>query len=75
MANDMKYGKVTTEHGKFDDDEPVFVLRGQDVLALETLIHYREQADRFGCSAKFRDDVNREIGRFSSWSGVRTIPD
>ena len=75
MAKDRKYGTVTVELGTLGEDEPVFILRGQDVLAIETLTHYREQADRFGCTDNFRGSVNEAIEYFRSWSGARKIPD
>lgn len=31
--NNSKYGKIVAERGRFHDDEPVFLLRAQDVLA------------------------------------------
>ena len=44
MALDAKYGKVTLERepASLEDDEPVFVLRAQDALAVEVLTYYRD---------------------------------
>lgn len=75
MPTDVKYGEVTTEYGDIPDDEPVFVLRAQDVLAHETLLHYHEQSGRAGCKADFRDDVLQALVNFERWQGVRKLPD
>lgn len=76
MARDLKYGKITAENGGFDrEDEPVFILRGKDVLALETLRHYCEQAGRFGCSDLFLESLHQSVHRFAVWNGHRRIPD
>jgi len=76
MARDLKYGKITTERGEFPrEDEPVFVLRGKDVLALETLRHYCEQARRFGCSGDFLRETSSAVDRFAEWGGHRRLPD
>jgi hypothetical protein len=40
MGYDLKYGKVTTEHGDIGEDEPVFVFRGRDKLLLKILSYY-----------------------------------
>lgn len=72
---DAKYGEITTEYGAIGEDEPVFVLRAQDVLAHETLVHYHKQAGRFGCTTHFRDDVLQAIVNFERWHGVRKLPD
>ena len=45
MAIDTKYGEVTTEKGEIRDDEPVFVLRGQDKLAVGTIAAYQEKVE------------------------------
>jgi hypothetical protein len=41
MGFSPKYGKVTTEKGDIPADEPVFLVRAQDMLALELLRYYR----------------------------------
>ena len=40
MARDDKYGTITDEHGKIPADEPVFVLRGRDLLAVAAIRFY-----------------------------------
>lgn len=76
MAIDLKYGKVTVERGLEDSgDEPVFVLRASDVLAIETLSHYRKRAGEFGCSFEFVRSVGGARDVFVAWQGTRKLPD
>lgn len=67
MAIDLKYGKVATEHGSIPEDEPVFLLRGQDALAMFALEAYREATWTACCAVKFREDVNKAIKSFRDW--------
>jgi hypothetical protein len=39
---DSKYGKITTERGDIPEGEPLFVLRGQDVLAPAVVRYYAD---------------------------------
>jgi hypothetical protein len=36
----MKYGKVIVEGKNIPEGEPLFILRGQDNLAVDTMRHY-----------------------------------
>lgn len=40
MAIDLKYGRVTIEHGDIGEDEPVVVFRAQDALLPKVLMYY-----------------------------------
>ena len=40
MAIDLKYGRVTTEHGTIGEDEPVVVFRAQDETLPKLLAYY-----------------------------------
>ena len=42
MGYDGKYGKVTTENKVIPEDEPIFILRGQDILACNAVREYAE---------------------------------
>jgi hypothetical protein len=37
--------------GKAADDEPVFILRGQDIIAYELVRRWADIAERHGCGA------------------------
>lgn len=55
MAKSGKYGKVKTEFGTFQDEEPVFILRGRDPLAPQAIRFYsklrRKNGDSKGAAA------------------------
>lgn len=40
MAIDNKYGRVTTEFGEFEEDEPVVIFRATDKLLPKVLMYY-----------------------------------
>lgn len=75
MARDVKFGTVTTGNGNIPADEPVFVLRAQDVLALIILRDYAERAGRAGCAEPFLRDVQNAIAQFEVCSGDRKRPE
>lgn len=49
MAYDSKYGKVTFERGDIKEDEPVFILRAQDLLAVSAILQYATICAQEGC--------------------------
>jgi hypothetical protein len=66
-----KYGKISIP--KVGEDEPVFVLRGQDRFAEGMIKIYK-------VIASFHDsplvsELDREIERFRKWPGRRKMPD
>ena len=71
MAKDNKYGDIDIP--AINEDEPVFILRGQDVLAPITIRFYQElrrsAGDREGA-----EDINLAIKRFEVW-GTKKLPD
>jgi len=71
MAISGKYGKLDIP--KVDPDEPVFVLRAQDKLALPTLKMYQALLYSHGCN--LAETVQREIDIFERWTGERKMPD
>lgn len=78
MGIDLKYGKIATENAEIPDDEPVFLLRGQDVLALFALEAYANAVHTAGCSAEFYDQVCRARVAFLNWQPAlhhKKLPD
>jgi hypothetical protein len=65
MARDSKYGFV--EISGIPDDEPVFILRAQDQLALSTITYYSETASRLNCPGEFAEGLDRVHSEFHSW--------
>lgn len=70
MAVDRKYGKV--EIPGIAEDEPVFIIRAQDVLAIPTLVRYqnfRLAAEETPPSPEWQDHLESVIDDFETWKG------
>jgi hypothetical protein len=63
MALSGKYGKVSI--GKLGEDEPVFILRARDKLALPALEMYKALAASHG--ARVGASLQQEIEAFQRW--------
>lgn len=71
MAISGKYGKLHVP--KIGEEEPVFILRAQDQLAIPAIEMYQLLAASHGASvAKSLED---EITSFRHWKGRKKIPD
>lgn len=73
MGIDEKYGRVVTERGSIPDDEPVFVLRAKDRLAIETLVAYRQAVVATQGDTAHAVVVETVIANFQEWR--RANPD
>jgi hypothetical protein len=75
MAQAGKYGELGIEH--IPDDEPVFVIRAQDKLALPTLDRYMDLAEDAGAEDSFLDHLDRVRGDIKIWQrqNETKIPD
>jgi hypothetical protein len=71
MAISGKYGKV--EIPKIGGDEPVFILRGQDMLAQGMVEIYKVILGLH--DSPMASELDAEIERFRSWSGPKKMPD
>lgn len=71
MALAGKYGKLNIP--KIPDNEPVFVLRAQDVLAVTAIKMYRLLAASHG--RPVTGDMDQAIEAFNSWTGTKKPPD
>ena len=75
MGYDLKYGKVTLENKQIPDDEPVFVLRAQDKLAVVALVAYLEAAHvQSNMNAGALDSLFQTLSNFRNWPN-RKLPD
>ena len=73
MAIDDKYG--TIEIPGIPADEPVFVLRSQDALALPTILHYQMLVTGLRrTDDRMVDGLRRVITRFAKRDGKK-LPD
>jgi hypothetical protein len=71
MAWSRTYGKVNIP--MIGENEPVFILRGQDALAQSAMEMYRLLAEAHGC--KVADALTGEIRSFKEWNGERRLPE
>ena len=67
MAQDNKYGKVTTEFGSIGENEPVIVFRARDRLLPKVLRYYEELARREGSPEFHLDLVSDTRLRIEDW--------
>jgi len=71
MAVSGKYGKVNIP--RVGDDGPVFILRGQDKLALAAIEMYQALAASHGAGVS--QGIRQQIEGFRNWKGPRKLPD
>jgi hypothetical protein len=68
MAIDNKYGKVTFEHGSIGDDEPVFVLRGRDQLAMLAIAQYGHLCQAANTTDDHLGAIQEALDQFAEWT-------
>lgn len=66
-AYDTKYGKIETEHGNFYNNEPVFILRGRDALAIQLLSVYSQMCVGNHCNDIHVKLVTLAYLKFENW--------
>jgi hypothetical protein len=71
MAVSKKYGRINIS--KIGDDEPVFILRAQDLLAGPAIETYEILTRSH--HLPLAEQVKAEIDRFKSWTGPKKLPD
>lgn len=71
MAISGKYGQVQIP--KIGEEEPVFILRAQDQLAIYAIEMYRLLASSHG--APVVGSLDDEATSFKHWQGRKKIPD
>ncbi len=71
MALAGKYGKLDIP--KIAADEPVFILRAQDILAAPVIRMYQLLAESHG--RPMAGELDKAIEAFRKWSGQRKMPD
>jgi hypothetical protein len=61
------------------DDEPIFILRGKDKLAFQTIMNYQSMAVSRRCPEAFIGDLDKVLERFEEWqdqhSELMKLPD
>lgn len=71
MAVSGKYGRIDIPG--MDPDEPVFILRGKDKLAVAAMTMYRALAESH--ASPVVDGIDAEVERFQQWGGLKELPD
>jgi len=71
MALSGKYGKV--DISGIAGDEPVFILRAQDMFAAAAIEMYKILVESHECS--LASNLDKEIDAFRMWPGRRKMPD
>lgn len=71
------YDRIQDPEGKIPENEPVFLIRGQDLAAPETLRAYAMEAHRKGASQLIIDATLRQAREMEQWQRevARKTPD
>lgn len=71
------YERIQDPAGLIPADEPVFLLRGKDVLAPAVIGFWADQASRAGASPEIVQAARRQAGAMLEWQRVNgwQIPD
>jgi hypothetical protein len=64
---DGKYGRIITERGHFEDNEPLFILRGRDVFTVPVLQHYWDLCAEHGATKEHLADITKHAQQISDW--------
>lgn len=67
-----KYGKIYTQaedanQAQFHMDEPVFIIRAQDLTAVPTLQAYMVLCEEPGNDPSHLEGIRQELKRFETW--------
>lgn len=60
---------------KVEEDEPVFILRGNDVLAVPTIFKWTDLAKDYHVPSKKIEGAIEAAGEFLRYDGIKKIPD
>lgn len=70
------YNRIQDPHKKIPDDEPVFLLRGQDMATPAAMGAWLVEAERIGAKSDILDAVRYHLGRVIQFqSQYRKVPD
>ena len=79
-AIEGKYGIITAEKKQFHENEPVFLLRGTDPLAVEAIREYAFACHKAGCAEEHCNAAWDHAKRMEDWQDahpelVKELPD
>lgn len=66
------YNDITAVDARIPADEPVFLLRGQDRLAAETVRHYARLTREHGGDPEIADRADRWAEEMEQWPAKKT---
>lgn len=71
------YERFQDPEGKIPENEPVFIIRGQDLAAIPTLRYYMMAAVKVGAKQDLIEHVFQHIRLMEDWqrSIARKVPD
>ena len=61
------YDHIQDPTGKIPEDEPVFIVRGQDRAAVSTMLHWCQEAESLGASREIVETVRAWAGVVEDW--------
>lgn len=64
---DGKYGRITAEKKEFRENEPVFLIRGTDALAVETIYSYAKYCQAAGCGQEHIEQIEIHLEKIRKW--------
>ena len=64
---DGKYGKVFTERGHFEDNEPLFIFRGRDMFTPDVLACYFDLCAHHGATVEHLDSIKKQAEYIAKW--------
>lgn len=64
---DGKYGKVFTERGHFEDNEPLFIFRGRDKFTVPVLNYYYELCSNADTPFAHLEDIKKHSQQIADW--------
>ena len=71
------YNRIQDPEGKIPDNEPVFLIRGQDAVAPEVVEFWAAKAQEAGADSRMVDAARRHAQRMRQWQDEHwsKIPD
>lgn len=67
------YNRIQDPAGLIPEDEPVFLVRAQDVCAIPTLLAWIHQAKRIGASPEIIGKVESHIKLMTEWKKAHDV--
>lgn len=61
------YDRIQDPQGKIPEDEPVFLIRGQDAVGAVTVHQWAANAEKAGASPEIVEAAREQARRMASW--------